>query len=333
MEQPTPLVHEYRGKVLDLTHYGHLCVVDAASRVRFAAGEPDTVVYYRSASKPLQALPVVQRRLDQQFGLSEEETVLFAGSHAGEEFHVAALRRILEKTGLTEDMLVMSPAAPAHPTANERRIQAGLPRRRLYHNCAGKHLALMLLQRALGAQVRDYWKPDAPAQEAVRRAVVQMSECDNMDEGVDGCGVPVFAVPLKGVATAFLNLAAPERIPDDSLRDAAARFVPRIHHHPLMMRGTGYLCSLLNEDPNIVAKGGANGVYGLALKKEKLGVAFKFTDGTEDGWPLVVLETLRGLGCLNEGTRRRLEDLSPRVIRNDNGALVGERRAAFGVSI
>ena len=47
----------------------------------------------------------------------------------------------------------------------------------------------------------------------------------------------------------------------------------------------------------------------------------------------MVLETLRGLGCLNEGTRRRLEDLSPRVIRNDNDALVGERRAAFGVSI
>lgn len=333
MAQPTPLVHEYRGNVLDLTHYGHLCVVDAASRVRFAVGDPDVSVYYRSASKPLQTLPVIRRRLDRMYGLTEEETVIFAGSHAGEAFHLSVLESILEKTGLSEDALVMNPAVPAHPRANEQRIRDGLPPRKLYHNCAGKHLALMLLQRALGAEVRDYWKPDAPAQEEVRRVILQMSECGHTDLGIDGCGVPVFAVPLWGIAAAFLNLAAPERIPDPSLREAAVRFAPRMHRYPLMMRGTGYLCSLLNEDPNVVAKGGANGVYGFALKKEKLGVAFKFTDGTEGSWALVILEVLRALGCLSEDTRRRLEGLHPFVIRNDNGTVAGARKTAFTVSV
>lgn len=326
------LVKEYRGETLDLVHHGHLVVVDESSRVVYAAGDPETMIFYRSASKPVQALPVVMHGIDAEFGLTEEETVIFAGSHAGEHFHVAALESILRKVNLSEDMLIMKPASPISVSANEERIRRVLRPRRLYHNCAGKHIALMLLQRRLGAETKDYWKVDAPAQKEVQEIILKMSEVNRLEIGVDGCSVPVFAAPLRGIANAFKNLAAPEKINDPDLQCAAATFVPRIGKYPLMMQGTNFLCSLLNYDPNIIAKGGANGVYGFGLKKEKLGIAFKFIDGTEKNWPLVVIEILRQLRCLSEPTKQRLQNLNPYLIHNDNDMVVGRREVGFNIS-
>lgn len=328
-----PLVREYRGDLLDLTHFGYLTVVDENSKVLFSVGDPDDLVFYRSASKPIQALPVIARHLDEKYGLTPEESVIFAGSHAGEPYHVAALQSIMEKAGLSEDLLVMKPAVPGYGPANEARIRNGLPPRKLYHNCSGKHTALMLVQRELGGEVRDYWKMGAPAELEIQHAIEVLSETEQVRLGVDGCGVPVFAVPIRCIANAFKNLAAPEHIRDDALQAAAARFVPRIHQYPHMMRGTGFVCSLINHDANIVGKGGANSVYGIGLKREKLGISFKITDGTEHTWPLMILEALKGLGLLSEVTKRNMESFKPYEIYNDNDTLVGRREACFKVQI
>lgn len=328
-----PLVREYRGNTLDLTHFGYLVIVDENSKVLYSVGDPDDIVFYRSASKPIQALPVIARGLDRRYGITEEESTIFAGSHAGEPYHIAALESILNKAGFSEDMLVMKPAVPSYGPANEERIRQGLAPRKLYHNCAGKHCALMLLQRELGGVVTDYWRMGAVAQLEVQRYIETLSETENIRLGVDGCGVPVFAVPLRCIAAAFKNLALPEHIRDDTMREAAVRFIPRIHQYPHMMRGTGYICTEINRDGNLLGKGGANSVYGFALKRERLGVAFKFTDGTEHLWPIIILEVLRGLGALSEQSRRFFEGLHPYEIHNDNDTLVGYREACFEVKI
>ena len=138
---------------------------------------------------------------------------------------------------------------------------------------------------------------------------------------------------MKNFAASYKNLACIDTIPDDKLQSAVASFIPRIHQYPWMIRGTGYLCSLLNYDPDIIAKGGANGAYGFGLKKERLGVAFKLKDGTETAWPFIVREILKGLGCLSAETSERLESLHPESIYNDNDTLVGHREACFQVGI
>ena len=329
MSTSVPLVHEYRGDTLDLIHFGHIAIVDERSQIIYKAGDPYATVFYRSSSKPIQALPTISRGLDKEYGLTDEETAIFAASHSGEDFHVVALESILSKAGFSEEMLIMKPARPSNVKANEERITRGLPKRKLYHNCSGKHAALMLLQRKLGGKTGDYWKLDSPAQLEVIETIKKLSETDHVEIGVDGCGVPVFAVGLKHIAISFKNLVRPGMIRDEALGRAAERFIPRIHRYPLMIVGTGSVCSYLNYDPNILAKGGANGVYGLALKNEGIGVAFKVTDGTESAWPLIIMDILRGLGHLSPETEKRLEGLSPAVILNDNETVVGRRETVF----
>ncbi len=324
-----PLVREYRGALCDLTHFGYVCIVNEDGEVIFFAGDPEAVVFYRSASKPVQALPVMEMRLDEKYGITPKESVIFSGSHTGEPFHMEALESILKKTGLEEEWLCMKPAAPAAVYANEERSRKGLPLRKLYHNCSGKHLALMLVQRESKERVTDYWRMESAAQKKAAEVIRKVSEAKELQTGVDGCGVPVFACAMRNIATAYKNLACPDCVRDESLQRAIRAYVPRIHEYPLMMRGTGYLCSLINYDADIIGKGGANGVYGFGLKKERLGVSFKLADGTESSWPILVLEILSKLGCLTKETEERLLALNPYVIKNDNGLDAGHREVCL----
>lgn len=337
----TKLISEYRfdpsenpeSAIFDLMHYGYVCIVDEHSRVLYSAGDCDDLVFYRSASKPIQSLPVFKYGLDKEFGIEEWESVVLSASHAAEPCHVQAVENILRKGGFSEDILCMSPTRPTNEAANEARIRAGLPLRKVYHNCSGKHAALLLVQKYLGGNVEDYWKVDTPVFREVADCIHTFAETDKMKVGVDGCGVPVFAVGMKNIAISFKNLACPEYIRDDALQRAAIDNVGRIQRHPEMIRGTGFPCTIMNMDPNIIAKGGANGVYGFGLKKQKLGVAFKLIDGTEAAWPFMLKEILRALDALTPEHEARLDSLHPTFFVNDNGKIVGERRSEIKISI
>ncbi len=333
MQACETLVRETRGGRIDIVHYGCLAIVGESGQLLYSVGDPATDVFMRSAAKPIQALPVIARGLDKRYGLTEEETALFSGSHAGEPYHIAAMERIMEKAGFSEDILCMKPAAPYHGPSNKARVQKGLPRHKYYHNCSGKHAALLLLQRELGGAPEAYWQPGALCQQEVERAIRCVSETDAIGMGIDGCGVPVFATALQQIAIAFKNLAHPEAIADEALQRAAATYIPRMHRYPHMVRGTGYLCTILNGDENIVAKCGANGVYAFGLKKERIGVAFKLIDGTDKPWALIAREVLRGLGALTPETEARLASLHPDIILNDNGTEVGRCETGFHVAI
>jgi L-asparaginase II len=254
-----------------------------------------------------------------------------AGSHAGEDIHEAALESLLKKTGLNEEDLIMNPTLPANANRYKYFVENKILPRKLLHNCAGKHIALMLLARELGGDIKTYWKLENPAQQEVLKYISYVSEypIDKIGTGVDGCGVPVFAVPLRNIALSFMKLAYPDKIRDENISRAAARMANLIAENPYMMRGHGYICGELNVDSNIVAKGGAMGIYGFGMKKEKLGVAFKIEDGSEDTWPLIVSNILKQLGYENKKTFEMLDKLCPRYILNDNKKEVGEKRAVF----
>ena len=328
-----PLLTENRSGTFDLIRYGYICIVDEHSKVLYQAGDAEDFVFYRSASKPIQSLPVFKYGLDRKYGLTDEEAVILSGSHAGMPVHVAAVENSLRKARLDADLLCMNPAAPADEASNERRLRAGLPKRKVYHNCSGKHCALLMVQRELGGAPEDYWKVGTPVHREVEDTIKAVSEAEEVKIGVDGCGVPVFAVPMRSIAAAYKNLACIDTLPGGELQRLAAENVARIGRHPHMIRGEGYLCTIMNQDPNIIAKGGANGVYGFGLKRQRLGVALKFVDGTEGAWPFLIWEILSALGALSDETRQRLETLHPKYFVNDNDAVVGARESLVQISI
>ncbi|MNZ51431.1 L-asparaginase II [compost metagenome] len=86
---------------------------------------------------------------------------------------------------------------------------------------------------------------------------------------------------------------------------------------------------MMLEDHNLIAKGGFKGVFAFSLRKERLGVAFKVTDGSEEEWGRIALGILEQLGYSNQNTLQQLRDKFSTDIVNDEGWTVGHVESVF----
>ncbi|WP_106766494.1 asparaginase [Paenibacillus faecalis] len=329
----TSLVEEYRGGLLENVHYGAVSVVDEAGKVLYSAGDPEHVTFFRSAAKPFQAIPSMKRRIDEKHGLTHEEVALFAASHRGEAFHIDALESMLRKTSIHEEELYCNPAYPLNEEARAQRLRRNEEKRRIFHNCAGKHIGLIALSKHMGWDPKTYYRLEHPVQQEILQTLAFFTDTpqEQIGLGIDGCGLPIFAVPLKSIASAYVKLACPDLIPDEETRVAVERISARMNDYPNMVADTRFVCSTLLKDPNLIAKGGAKGVYGIGLRKERIGISLKVSDGSEQVWPCIIASILEYIGYSNQLTIDRLNELIPNQILNDNGLVVGERQSVFSL--
>lgn len=325
------LVREYRAGVEECVHTGHICGVDGTGGVKYSVGDVQAMTFLRSSGKPFQAIPVIKHRADEAFGFTDAEGAILMGSHRAEPFHVQALESIMGKTGIQEEQLICHPTYPLSVYATEQLQHEHKPKRQIYHNCSGKHLGILALCKAMGYPLEGYGHPDHPAQQEILETLAYMADLkkEEIALGTDGCGFPVFAMPLRSLAVAFLKLACPDLIGDAAIRQAVEKIVRRMNAHYEMVAGTDRICSSLLMDDNIVAKGGAKGVYCFGLKKERLAFALKVLDGSEDEWPIITASILEQIGYTNQDTIDRMYELAPLDIMNDNKLVVGQNKPVF----
>jgi len=326
-----PLVLEYRGGVVENVHYGHACAVNETGDIVWQYGDPDAITFMRSAAKPIQALPFFLEGFDEKFGFTPEEQAIMMASHRALPYHVNALEGMLGKLGLDEGALVCKPTYPLDASARDALVAERLPQRRIYHNCSGKHLGVLATCIGMGYSLDDYDSPDHPAQRRIAALAAELAGLPQEDIriGTDGCGFPVFGMPLRSMATAFLKLACPDLIADPALRDAVRKVTDLMNAYPNMISAEYLICPNLLMDDNIVAKGGAKGIYCFGLKKERLGFALKVVDGSEDEWPIAVASILEQIGYSNRETIDRMYRIGSPNILNDNGRVIGENRSVI----
>jgi L-asparaginase II len=326
MGRSVPLLRVHRGDEHESLHRGALVVVERDRRI-LVLGDPDWAVLYRSTSKPLQTLVGVTSGAADAYGITPEELALAAGSHNASPEHLAATRSILAKAGVAEAALGCGghwsiDAVTACRQREER--DAPLP---IWSNCSGKHALMLAAARHLGLPLETYLDPAHPLQVEIRRHIALLGGIDvaGVRVAVDGCGAPAFGLPLGAMALSLARFGAPEGLPAD-VADASRRVGDAMHAHPVMVGGHGRFDTDLIATPaeRILAKGGADGVHGLAVPERRLGMAVKVEDGSDRGYRLVVLETLRRLGVLTDG---ELADIASRqcdpVIRTWTGTVVG----------
>jgi len=331
MRNAEPLVFEYRGGHLENVHYGHVCGVDETGRTAYQSGDPEWVTFMRSAAKPIQAIPFFLEGFDEKFGFTPEEQAIMMASHRALPYHVEALEGMMTKLGLDENVLVCKPTYPLDADARDTLVGDHKPQRRIYHNCSGKHLGVLAYCKGMGYSLDEYYAADHPAQVRILEIASVLSECpvQEIQIGTDGCGFPVFGMPLRNMAIAFLKLACPDLIEDAKLREAVQKVTALMNAYPRMISAEYLICPNLLMDDNIVAKGGAKGIYCFGLKKERLAFALKVTDGSEDEWPIAVASILEQIGYDNQATIDRMYHIGPPAIRNDNGLVIGENRSVF----
>lgn len=153
------LIKEYRANMLENTHTGIICGVNDQQQTAFHIGDTEQYVFLRSAAKPIQAIPVFMTNIIEKYQLTEQESALFMASHRGESYQVDALESMLSKLPVKEEELYCAPSYPLNKSPQQQVIREGKEKRKLYHNCAGKHMGFITVCRELGYSVDEYWKP------------------------------------------------------------------------------------------------------------------------------------------------------------------------------
>ncbi|WP_136608977.1 asparaginase [Paenibacillus dokdonensis] len=325
------LVKEYRAGIMECAHYGHICIVNDQGEIAAAAGNPDFVTFTRSAAKPLQAISAIRGGIVSHYGLSEKEIAIMTASHLAQPDHVEVLESIMQKTGLSEMELICAPSFPLNEESKEDVLRHNGSKRRLYHNCSGKHLGVLAYCKMKGYPLEGYAEPEHPVQQEIIEIMSMMCgiETQQIRLGTDGCGFPVFALPLSAMAAAYAKLACPDLIVDKPTREAVKTITQAMNRYPEMVGGSGRVDSLILQDPNIVAKGGFKGVYCFGLKKERLGIAFKVLDGSEEEWGWIVESILVQIGYSNRPLIEQMKESFTHDIYNDAGKHVGYAETVF----
>ncbi|SDP85546.1 asparaginase [Arthrobacter sp. ok909] len=290
LPQHAPLAVQTRDGLVESVHYGSAIATAADGRTLLAAGEPLAPFYPRSALKPLQAVAMVRAGLD----LSDELLALAAASHSGAAAHRDGARRILDLHGLTPEDLENSTDLPYGARERQEWLASGGKATQLAQNCSGKHAAMAATCVINGWPVRGYLDPEHPLQQLVARTVAELTGEEPERTSTDGCGTPLFALTLRGMARAFGRLAAAggPGASGDSAEAAAARAMRR---HPVMVAGEDRdVTALMRLVPGLLAKDGFEGVQLVGLPDGRA-VAVKISDGGDRARMPVTVRILAAL--------------------------------------
>jgi L-asparaginase II len=328
-----PMIATTRGRRIESMHRGAAAVVTCGGSLVAAWGDVDRPVFVRSAAKPLQALALVETGAADAFSVSAAELALACGSHGGEPVHVAFVKAWLGRIGVGKDSLVCGPHPPLDTAAARALVRSGEPEGRLHNNCSGKHAGFVTTVRHLNLPLAGYGDIGHPLQARIRRTIAEIGDVEigNDRVAVDGCGVPVFALPLRALARAFARLADPAAL-SSARANAARRVLAAMAAHPEMVAGQDrFETSVIAAGAGtIIVKGGAEGVQAAALPGLGIGIAVKIDDGAKRAAEAAMATLLLAFAEPAPLARHRLAGYRTQPLCNTADALVGEIRPCAG---
>ena len=278
-----------------------MCAVDSFDREVYRSGDPDRPLFYRSAVKPLQATVALEAGID----LPPEHIAVASSSHSGWPAHLAIVRSILGSSGLDERALQCPAVWPLSQGARDLQFRRGVDApRRIFHNCSGKHAAMLAACVAQGWPIETYLEPAHPLQRRIVELVAETTGISPEPVGIDGCGAPTLRGSVRGLARAFAQLSSADRF--DRAADAISRFPALVADNA---RADGHLARWWGGPVKV----GAEGQIGIG--RHGIGIAAKAKAGNSDVAVAAVIAAADDLGLLPDAMRSGLASAaSPPVL-------------------
>jgi len=280
----------------------------------------------------MQAIPVIESGAVEKYGITDREIAIFCGSHSGEGFHVDSVLSILKKAGLSKEYLQCGSHYPFASYAAEELRSKNLAPENLHCNCSGKHSGMLITSKYYGEDLSTYYTSEHPVQKRIMKAISEVCEYDEdkILTAVDGCGVPVHAMPLYKFAHGFARLSKPD-VFSPNREKTIRRITNAMTTYPEMVGGTDWICTDLMKvcGDRLFAKLGADAYYAIGIKDKGIGITLKIEDGNLKILPAVVLETLRQLNMITDEELKKLEKHNVLKIKNHKQEIVGETKAEF----
>lgn len=312
---PYSYVYAYRGGLIENRHRVSLAILKPDGSLLAASGNPGLRAHLRSSAKPFQAQALFQTGAIERFGLSPEEIALTCASHDGMPRHVETVAAYLHKIGLGPEYLACGAHLPFDQAARKALLAAGEKPTVLHNNCSGKHTGMLAAALAMGVEPAGYEQPQHPVQQLNIQILRDLSGEPEVPYGVDGCSVPTFVLPLEAAARMFARLAQPQAAPQQYRVGLEVTF-QAMRRHPDLVAGPESIDTVIMQKiPGLVAKRGADGYYGMALRQSEwgpIGVALKVEDGSNAAREPFVVRLLEALGVLSP--EEELEWRTPKLL-------------------
>jgi L-asparaginase II len=312
-----------RSGFIESRHAGAAIVLAPDGTVLEQRGDVTALVIARSSLKPLQALAC----LTAGAALEGERLGLATASHAGTDRHVEVVREILTSAGLGEDDLRCPPAWPGDTATRDELVRELVGQTRIRMNCSGKHAAMLATCVANEWDTATYLEINHPLQMHIREVIERLTGEKIAATAIDGCGAPVYALTLAGVARAIHRVGTASTSSPFALHRSAGALVEAVRANPWTIDGPGRPDTIVNERLGVFAKGGAEG-FMVMVAPDGTTTALKILDGSPRAAAAVGLRLLERAGALGASdVIDTLARLSLSVL--GGGSVVGTIRPAF----
>lgn len=282
-----------RSGFIESRHIGSAAVVTPEGELLLGLGDVQTPIFPRSTLKPFQTIASLGAGAE----LTEEQVAIASASHGGTPRHVALVRDILAKVGLDDRALGCPADWPLDRASRDGLVRAGEQQQAVCMNCSGKHAAMLAACVAQGWPIDSYLAPEHPLQIAVREVIERLTTERPAASGVDGCGAPVHAISLTGLARGIARIRTANASSPFALFRNAARVTSACLAHGWAVDGPGRPNTVVIEELGVLAKTGAEGVLTMAAP-DGTTVALKMLDGNARAATLVGLQLLVTAGVV-----------------------------------
>jgi len=205
--EPAKLVIYNRDGLIEREHFGYVIRCDKLHLTEKIGDDKNYPFYLRSCAKPLQASLLIDYELDKKFDLSDAEIAICMASHAGEKVHIDTVKSLLNKFEISAKKIKCGVHEPISKTAQDELLKNGENATVLHNNCSGKHAMMLGLCKLNDWDMDNYDNPNHPLQQEIKKKIYSLCEIKNeYPVTKDGCGVPIFSMPLINMVKGYLNL-------------------------------------------------------------------------------------------------------------------------------
>ena len=203
--------------------------------------------------------------------VSDEELAIICASHSGSQKHIDLVINMLKKRNIPLELLKN---AVDKPLGEKEKLAWGQkPASQLAQNCSGKHAGMLITCKQNGWDYNSYLELNHPLQIAIKNEIELLSGEKVAKETFDGCGAPLFAFSLYGLAKAISNLVTSDIKEHKQIVTACTRY-------PELVAGEARLTTrMMKAIPGLFMKEGAEGVEVCALADGRV-IAIKVIDGS-----------------------------------------------------
>ena len=317
------MVEVTRSGFTESTHRGVAVLINSSGEILQEWGNSNTLIYPRSALKPIQSLNLYKDGVAKALGLSDNLIALTTASHHAENIHQKMINNWLKKINLKEKHLSCGPSWPWNIKDQFKAHSKYKVKRKIFHNCSGKHCGHLAVSKYKNLPIKNYQNKDHPIQKDLIKLIEDLSKYKIKNIGVDGCTMPNPLIPLKKFAFTVAQLADYKKLNEYST--IAKRIFDSCVKFPEITGGSKSINSILTKlsKGKIFVKNGAEGVFVAIIPEQKSALAVKIIDGASRAAEVAIAGLLSELKIINNEKINKIKKIP---IKNSANQIIGSMK-------